>query len=82
MERVRHRLHCHGYHPNQVSTGTQRPVADTQPAADAVTLSHCRFSIAVQPLRIGHVGDFVRIVTDHLQFIVREQRMIWSMNGG
>jgi len=60
-----------------VCTGTQRPVADTlQPAADAVTLSHCRFSIAVQPLCIRNLGEFVDIVTNHLQFILRERRMV------
>ena len=48
------------------------------PAEGAVMLSHCRFSIAVlsKPLRIGDPGDFVGIVTNHLQFILRERRML------
>jgi hypothetical protein len=45
-------------------------------------LSHCRFSIALQPLRIGDLGDFVGIVTDHLQFIWRERRMVRRLSAG
>lgn len=49
---------------------------------DAANLSHCRFSIALQPLRIGDLGDFVGIVTDHLQFILRERRMVRHLSAG
>ena len=49
---------------------------------DAVILSHCRFSIAVQPLRISEFGDLVRVVANHPQFIFRERRMVWRLSAG
>jgi len=49
---------------------------------DAVILSRCRFPIAVQPLRIGKLGDFVRIEADFPQLLGREWRIVRHLSGG
>lgn len=38
----------------------------------------CRFPTAllVKPLRIGDLRDFIGVITDHLQLILRERRMV------
>ena len=36
----------------------------------------------IKPLQIGNLGDFVRIVTDQLQFIGQERRMVSCVNAG
>ena len=72
---------AHRAHPPAKPYGTTHPDLPPDllsPAEGAVILSHCRFPIPMlsKPLRIGHLGDFVGIVTNHLQFILRERRMV------
>ena len=38
--------------------------------------------IALQPLRIGKLGDCIGVVGDHLQFIWREWRMVRRLSTG
>ena len=49
---------------------------------NAMILFQCRFSVALHPLGVGEPGEFVRIVTDHPQFICRERRMMGRLSAG
>jgi hypothetical protein len=49
-----------------------------------VILSHYRFSIALlnKPLRIGKLGDLVRVEADFPQLLVRERRLVRRLSAG